>query len=81
NYEGAFRVPAMIRWPGHIEAGQVSNEMFSGLDWFPTLLSAVGDTDIKDRLLKGTDVGGKNFKVHLDGYNQLDYLTGKSNES
>ena len=78
NWEGAFRVPAMVRWPGHIKAGEVSNEMISGLDWFPTLLAAAGDTDIKDRLLKGTDLGGKTFKVHLDGYNQLPYLTGKA---
>jgi arylsulfatase len=76
NWEGAYRVPAMIRWPGKIKAGEVSNEMFSGLDWFPTLLAAAGDTDIKQRLLKGTDVAGRNFKVHLDGFNQLDYLTG-----
>ncbi|MGE8064767.1 arylsulfatase [Pseudomonas sp. NPDC089569] len=81
NWEGAYRVPAIVRWPGKIKAGEVSNQMFSGLDWFPTLLAAVGDTDIKERLLKGTDVGGKNFKVHLDGYNQLDYLTGKANKS
>ena len=76
NWEGAFRVPAMVRWPGHIKAGEVSNEMVSGLDWFPTLLAAAGDIDIKDRLLKGTSLGGKNFKVHLDGYNQLPLLTG-----
>jgi len=77
NWEGAFRVPAMIRWPGKIQAGSVSNELFSGLDWFPTLLAAAGDTTIKDRLLKGTSVGGKTFKVHLDGFNQLPYLTGQ----
>ena len=76
NWEGAFRVPAMVRWPGHIKAGEVSTEMFSGLDWFPTLLAAAGDTTIKERLLKGTDIGGTTFKVHLDGYNQLDFLTG-----
>lgn len=76
NWEGAFRVPAMIRWPGKIKPG-VSNEMFSGLDWFPTLLAAVGDKDIKDRLLKGTKLGDKDFKVHLDGYNQLPYLLGE----
>ena len=81
NWEGAYRVPAMIRWPGKVKAGEVSTQLFSGLDWFPTLLAAVGDTDIKDRLLKGADVGGKNFKVHLDGYNQLDYLTGKTDKS
>ncbi|POF43977.1 arylsulfatase [Pseudomonas laurylsulfativorans] len=81
NWEGAYRVPAMIRWPGKVKPGEVSTQMFSGLDWFPTLLAAVGDTDIKDRLLKGADVGGKNFKVHLDGFNQLDYLTGKTDKS
>jgi arylsulfatase len=78
NWEGAFRVPGLVRWPGHIKPGQVSNEMFSGLDWFPTLLAAAGKTTIKEDLLKGTDIGGTTFKVHLDGYNQLDYLTGKT---
>ena len=77
NWEGAFRVPAMIRWPGHIKEGEISNEIFSGLDWFPTLLAAAGNTEIKDQLLKGTNIGGKTFKVHLDGYNQLPYLTGQ----
>ncbi|BAN52448.1 MULTISPECIES: arylsulfatase [Pseudomonas] len=81
NWEGAYRVPAMIRWPGKVKPGTVSTQIFSGLDWFPTLLAAAGDTGIKDRLLKGADVGGKNFKVHLDGYNQLDYLTGKADKS
>lgn len=69
NWEGAFRVPAMVRWPGHIKAGTISNEIFSGLDWFPTLLAAAGDTTITERLLKGANIGGKTFKVHLDGYN------------
>ena len=77
NWEGAFRVSAMVRWPGKIKPGEVSNEMFSGLDWFPTLLAAAGDTDVKERLLKGTSVENKTFKVHLDGYNQLPYLTGQ----
>jgi arylsulfatase A-like enzyme len=81
NFEGAFRVPAMVRWPGHIKPGEISNEMFSGLDWFPTLLAAAGDTDIKERLLKGASIGGKTFKVHLDGYNQLAYLTGQQPKS
>ncbi|MNZ33506.1 Arylsulfatase [compost metagenome] len=81
NWEGAFRVPALIRWPGHIKAGEVARGMFSGLDWFPTLLAAAGDTDIKERLLKGASFDGKTYKVHLDGYNQLDYLTGKTKES
>lgn len=83
NWEGAFRVPAMVRWPGHIKPDQVSNEMFSGLDWFPTLLAAAGDPDIKDRLLKGWKPDGSTttFRNHLDGYNQLDYLTGKADKS
>ncbi len=77
NWEGAYRVPAMIRWPGHIKPGSVSNEIVSGLDWFPTLVAAAGDADVTERLLKGWQTGGKTFKVHLDGYNQLPYLTGK----
>ena len=77
NYEGAFRVPALVRWPGHIKPGQISNELVSGMDWFPTLLAAAGDTDIKERLLKGASIGGRSFKNHLDGYNQLPYLEGK----
>ncbi|WP_291976425.1 arylsulfatase [Chelatococcus sp.] len=79
NWEGAFRVPAMIRWPGKIKPGTVSTEIFSGLDWFPTLIAAAGDSDIKAKLLRGTAIGaqGKQFKVHLDGYNQLPYLTGE----
>lgn len=77
NWEGAFRVPAVVRWPGHIKSGTIYNEMFSGLDWFPTLVAAAGDTTIKERLLKGASIGGKTFKVHLDGYNQLAYLTGE----
>jgi arylsulfatase len=81
NWEGAFRVPAMVRWPGRVKAGTISNDIFSGLDWFPTLLAAAGDTSIKDRLLKGANIGGKTFKVHLDGYNQLPYLTGQAPKS
>ena len=79
NWEGAFRVPAMVRWPGHIKAGEVSNEMFSGLDWFPTLLAAAGDAGMKERLLQGwaPTASGTTFKAHLDGYNQLPYLTGQ----
>ncbi|WP_134679032.1 arylsulfatase [Paracoccus ravus] len=80
NWEGAFRVPAMIKWPGHIEPGSVANDIFSGLDWFPTIMAAVGDTDIKDRLLTGTTINGKEYKNHLDGYNQLPYLTGETDE-
>jgi arylsulfatase len=77
NWEGAFRVPCMIRWPGRIQPGSISNEMISGLDWMPTLMAAAGDPEIKDKLLKGHQAGSKTFKVHLDGYNQLPYLTGQ----
>jgi arylsulfatase len=81
NWEGAFRVPCMIRWPGHIAAGGVSNGIVSGLDWLPTLMAAAGDPNVTDELLKGTTVGAKKARVHLDGYNQLPYLTGQSKKS
>ena len=79
NWEGAFRVPAAIRWPGRIQPG-VTNQIFSGLDWFPTLIAAAGDADIKAKLLAGFTVGGRTYKVHLDGYNQLPLLTGQTQE-
>ena len=81
NWEGAYRVPAFVRWPGHIPPGGVTTEIFSGMDWFPTLLAAAGDANITQRLLNGASIGGKTFKVHLDGYNQLDFITGKSPKS
>lgn len=81
NWEGAFRVPCMIRWPGRIQPGSISNEIVSGLDWVPTLMAAVGDPDIKDKLLKGHQIGSTTHKVHLDGYNQLPYLTGQQPRS
>ena len=81
NWEGAFRVPCMIRWPGRIQPGSISNETISALDWMPTLLAAAGDPDIKDKLLKGHQAGTKTFKVHLDGYNQLPYLMGQQERS
>ena len=77
NWEGAFRVPEMIRWPGKIAAGTVSNEIISHMDWLPTLVAAAGDPDVKEKLLTGVEVGGKSFRVHLDGYNFLPYLTGE----
>ena len=77
NWEGAFRVPCFVRWPGRIKPGQVSNEIISGLDWLPTLMAAVGEPNIKQKLLTGYTAGDKTFKVHLDGYNQLPYLTGQ----
>jgi arylsulfatase A-like enzyme len=81
NWEGAFRVPCMIRWPGHIKAGSVSNEIVSGLDWVPTFVAAAGDSDTTNKLLEGDTIGGQTFKVHLDGYNQLPYLTGQTDKS
>ncbi|HWZ38809.1 MAG TPA: arylsulfatase [Bradyrhizobium sp.] len=77
NWEGAFRVPCLIRWPGRIQPGSISNETISGLDWLPTLMAAAGDPDIKTKLLNGYQIGGKTYKIHLDGYNQLPYLTGQ----
>jgi arylsulfatase A-like enzyme len=77
NWEGAYRVPAMVRWPGHIKPGSVSNEVVAHLDWLPTFLAMAGDTQIKDELLKGYKVGDMSYKVHLDGDNLVPYLTGK----
>ncbi|MEM1283498.1 MAG: arylsulfatase [Chlamydiota bacterium] len=77
NWEGGYRVPAMVRWPGKIPARTISNDIMSHLDWMPTLLAAAGDDKIIDKLKNGMEVGSKSFKVHLDGYNFLPYLTGK----
>ena len=76
NWEGGYRVPAMVRWPGKIPAGKISNDVMSHLDWVPTLMAAAGDRAVKADLLKGRRSGSKHFKVHLDGYNFLPYLTG-----
>jgi arylsulfatase len=81
NWEGAFRVPAMIRWPGRIKAGEISNEIMSGLDWFPTFAAIAGEANIGAKLLQGYQAGAKTFKVHLDGYNQLPYMTGQQPKS
>jgi arylsulfatase len=75
--EGGFRVPAIVRWPGHVPADTVQNGIMSGLDWFPTLLAAAGNTSITDDLLKGVKIGDRTYKNHLDGYNQLAMITGK----
>ncbi len=75
--EGGFRVPMIIRWPGKIPAGKVENGIVSGLDWFPTLVAAAGDPNIVDELKRGKQLGDRTYKVHLDGYNQMDMLTGK----
>jgi arylsulfatase len=80
NYEGGWRVPAMVRWPGKIEAGSVSNEIMHHMDWFPTFVAAAGDADIKSKLLEGHRAGDSQFKVHLDGYNFLPYLTGEEDK-
>jgi arylsulfatase len=76
-FEGGFRVPAIIRWPGMIKPGTVENGLFSGLDWFPTLVAAAGNPNITEQLLKGVKLGDREYKNHLDGYNQMDLLLGK----
>ncbi len=81
NWEGAFRVPALVRWPGKIPAGAVSNEIVSLLDWLPTFVSAAGDPDVKEKLLEGYEVGEKTFRVHLDGFDLVPYLTGEVEKS
>src|SRR4051794_25536169 len=77
NWEGGYRVPAMIRWPGVVAPRTEVNDVFSAEDWAPTLVSAAGDPDIKGKLLQGANLTGKTFKVHLDGYDQRDLLAGK----
>ena len=81
NWEGGWRVPAFVRWPGKIKAGTVVNGMVSHQDWLPTLLAAAGEPDISAKLLNGYKVGDKTFKVHIDGLNMLPYLTGEVKES
>jgi arylsulfatase A-like enzyme len=81
NWEGAFRVPLLARWPGKIKAGTTSNEIVQHHDWLPTFLATAGDSDIVEKLKKGHSADGKKFKVHIDGYNLLPYLTGKENHS
>jgi len=81
NWEGAYRVPAMVRWPGQIKPGTISNEIVSHLDWMPTLLAVAGDTQVTDKLLKGYKVGDMTYRVYLDGYNLVPYLTGKVEKS
>jgi len=76
-YEGGFRVPCIIRWPGMVKPGTVENGMFSGLDWFPTLTAAAGNQNVTEQLLKGVKLGDREYKNHLDGFNQMDLITGK----
>ena len=75
--EGGFRVPAILRWPGHVPADTVQNGLMSGLDWFPTFLTAAGNPDITEQLLKGVKLGDRTYKNHLDGYDQTAMITGK----
>lgn len=81
NWEGAFRIPELIRWPGRIQAGAVSNEIIQHHDWLPTLLAAAGDPDIAEKLKNGHQIGDTEYKVHIDGYNLLPYLTGEVDAS
>ncbi len=75
--EGGFRVPAIVRWPGHVPAGKIENSIMSGLDWFPTLVSIAGNPSITNELLAGKQIGDQTYRVHLDGYDQTDLITGK----
>jgi arylsulfatase len=81
NWEGAYRVPCMVRWPGKIKPGTVSNEIVGHHDWLPTLLAIAGDKEVKEKLLKGYKVGDMTYKVHLDGYDLGPYLTGQTDKS
>jgi arylsulfatase len=81
NWEGAFRIPQLVRWPGQIPAGVVSNEIVQLHDWLPTFLAAAGEPDVVEKLLEGHEAAGKTFKVHIDGYNLLPYLTGGEERS
>src|SRR5206468_921060 len=76
SFEGGFRVPCIIRWPGKIKPGTIENGIFSGLDWLPTLVDAAGNPDIKVQLLKGVKLGDRTYKNHLDGYDQMELLLG-----
>jgi arylsulfatase len=81
NWEGAYRVPAMFRWPGKIKPGQVSNELVAHHDLLPTILAIAGDPDVTNKLLTGYKVGDMTYKVHLDGFNLVPYLTGQAAKS
>jgi len=81
NWEGAFRVPCFIKWPGHFPAGVTLNGIVSHEDWLPTFAAAAGDTTVKERLLKGAQINGRTYKNHVDGYNLLEYLKGKTDAS
>ncbi len=80
NWEGAFRVPCLLRWPGFVDPGSVSNEIVGSHDWLPTLVRAAGEADVVDKLKKGYEADGKTFKVHIDGYDLTPYLSGDAEE-
>jgi arylsulfatase len=75
--EGGFRVPMIVRWPGKIPAGKVENQVMSGLDWFPTLVAAAGNPNVAEELKKGKQLGDRTYKTYLDGYNQMELITGR----
>ena len=81
NWEGAYRVPCAIRWPGKIKPGIVSNEIVAHHDWLPTIIAIAGDAEVRDKLLKGHTIGDMTYKVHLDGYNLVPYLTDEAEKS
>jgi len=81
NWEGGWRVPAAVRWPGHVEPGSVCNEIFHHMDWLPTFAAVAGDDDIKEDLLDGAKLNGRNYRIHLDGYDMTDVLKGEAEES
>ena len=81
NWEGAFRVPMLVRWPSKIKPGQISNEIVQHHDWFPTFLAMAGDPDVVEKLKTGYQAIGRTYKNHIDGYNLLPYLTGEAKES
>jgi arylsulfatase A-like enzyme len=81
NWEGAYRVPCMVRWPGKIKPGTISNQIVGHHDWLPTLVAMAGDTEVNNKLLKGYKVGDTTYKVHIDGSNLIPYLTGQVEKS
>jgi len=81
NWEGGWRVPAMVRWPGKIKPAQWNNEVVHHMDWMPTFLAAAGNPNVKEQLLKGVSANGRSYKVHLDGYNILPMLSGETDKS
>jgi arylsulfatase len=81
NWEGAFRIPLLVRWPGKIKAGTISKEIIQHHDWLPTFLAMAGDPDVMEKLKKGYETIGRTYKNHIDGYNLLPYLTGQEKES